>query len=605
MLAATCNNIGKDCSPTGAPAGPTFPFFGSSLQPGAQLASGGRNLSCSSPPNTELKLPSPLSHQQNRLRLPSEPESQNTPMTGIMTSQPVSSMANSLPKLPTNTVAPSSFMKYMDKLSPIAATPGTPEYTQQLQAKFASALAAGAGNPHSGPTSLTELYDPLKLAAAIQQAKSAAAAAYMFPPSATSAAAAASNPLSALASLTSGTAPGLHSASNNPNIPSLNPNSNSSAASAGSCQMCPTGGTQFAAGGHSPSKPGAGSPYITFVPVKTSSGSTALVPVCADRGCLNCITAIRQAQLSSGLGATPNCSHCNSSDHHSKTSLPQNLSAASIPGCGLNPPAASLLANPLLGTLNLQAALQNSPSLAAVYQQLAAANATVANSDSAISPGSVSEPRAFSPKQMHQELHKCKWAPIGGGQPCGKVCNSADDLMDHIKLVHMNTSPANHTTQNRNPSPTAAVSSALEEVASLQNLVNSNRRLSPSVIASQPSGVSTLSTSTNSFLGSLTSLSAANTLASLSNSLSRKIPGTMDLASALSAARFHPYSKFSLPTLTPSAATPLVGGTPSLNALGGGASNPAALSGLSPANLNALLNSAAASSFLMYDLPKA
>ena len=76
------------------------------------------------------------------------------------------------------------------------------------------------------------------------------------------------------------------------------------------CHLCPT--SQFiVGGGHSPPKPGTGSPYITFVPVKTTSSGTALVPVCADRGCLNCIVAIRQAQLATN---SSNCSHCTSSN---------------------------------------------------------------------------------------------------------------------------------------------------------------------------------------------------------------------------------------------------------------------------------------------------
>ena len=597
----------------------------------------------------ELKLPSPLSqHQNSRMRLSSEPEQPPNSNSGVHTA---TSMPSSISKVFSNNPPP-SLLKYMEKLSPISAgNAAAADYNQQLQAKFASALAANsaASGAQNLQSNLLDSYDPLKLAAAIQQAKNAAAAAYMFPSSGNT-----PNPLSALASLTSGNPVSALQSSANAALSGLNSSmgANSGNTTAGGCQMCPPG--QFiAGGGHSPSKPGAGSPYITFVPVKTSSGSTALVPVCADRGCLNCITAIKQAQLSShGGNGNSNCNHCNN-DHHSKSLASLAAASAQLSGVA-GPPtsagnlpgslassnnssatAAALLSNPLLNPLNIQAALHASPSLASLYQQLAAAHASSAGAmpmdTSQQSPGSIgghfgsagsidatSRGGNFSsPKPSsiltNQDLHRCKWAPIGGGHPCGKAFTSADDLMDHIKVVHMsvNNNSASSANQNAviNSSPTS-VSSAIEEANALQHLVNQNRRLSPSVVAASQNPMTNLTlTSTNSFLGSLSSLTAGNPLAaaaSLTNSLSRKMPGSLDLASALSAAaRYHPYSKFSLPSLSGnSVATSLPTSMSNLGHLGNGQPSPN-LAGLTPAGLNALLSSAAASSFLMYDLPKA
>jgi len=228
------------------------------------------------------------------------------------------------------------------------------------------------------------------------------------------------------------------------------------------------------------------------------------------------------------------------------------------------------------------------------------------------------------------------------GSPCGKGFSTADELMDHIKHVHMNTSSTGAANQTSQPlaghnvttavssaASQTSVSSAIEEANVLQQLVNSHRRLSPSVVAAAVASQTVPSSlaSSNNFLGSLGSLSAAavggNPLAnaaSLTSSLGRKMPGSLDLASALSAAaaaRYHPYSKFSLPpSLTGNGATgvappplptslPLGGPLASLGQTAG-APNSSLPGGLTPAGLNALLNSAsAASSFLMYDLPKA
>ena len=556
----------------------------------------------------------------NKLRLPTETDS----LGNLLNVPPVSVCPTSVAKSQIST--PPSMLKYMDKLSPIAASN---EYAQ-LQAKFASALSnstSATGAPM--PTSLGDIYDPFKLAAAIQQAKTAAAAAYMFP---------GSNPLSALSSLTSGAsalsaaAAGVNtSLSTNPISTTNTPSSNNSSQSNTTCHLCPT--SQFiVGGGHSPPKPGAGSPYITFVPVKTASSGTALVPVCADRGCLNCIAAIRQAQLATN---SSNCTHC-TSEQQNKTlaaaalAAQHNLSAAAtgnpLAGVGgLNTPSSGSTF-PFLPA-SLQAALQQPSSLAAVYQQLAAANAAAAaaslenNSVNAAGtnatsgttiPTDASNNRTNSPSKLaavNQDLHKCKWAPAGGGQPCGKSFASPEELMDHIKVAHMMTqsSPSVVSTANSGTSPGSqqlltnnsptSVASAIEEVSTLQQLVN-NRRLSPSSVTQPHTGAA--GGVTSSMLSSLQNLSAAsNPLASLS-SLSRKIPGTVDLASAISAAaRYHPYSKFSLPTSASG-----LSNAPSVGSLAATAP-PTGLSGLNPASLNALLSNAAASSFLMYDLPKA
>ena len=631
LLAATCNNIGKDCGSLGGQAqAPSqhqntgYPFFTSSMPANVAKSTSGRTLSCSSPVS-EIKLTSPLGvtqHGATKLRLPTETDS----LGSLLNVPAVSVCPTSVAKSQITT--PPSMLKYMDKLSPIAATN---EYAQ-LQAKFASALSNSTSVATTGApmaTSLGDIYDPFKLAAAIQQAKTAAAAAYMFP---------GSNPLSALSSLTSGASAlsGVNTSlgSTNPISSTINTPSSNTSQNNTTCHLCPT--SQFiVGGGHSPPKPGAGSPYITFVPVKTASSGTALVPVCADRGCLNCITAIRQAQMATN---SSNCSHCTSEQQN------KSLAAALAAQHNLNSAAAAAATgNPLAGVgglstpssgstfpflpASLQAALQQPSSLAAVYQQLAAANAAAAaaasldnsgnTGNTASIPTDASNNRTNSPSKLtataNQELHKCKWAPAGGGQPCGKSFASPEDLMDHIKLAHMmsttqspvTTSAANNGTSpgsqllnsnNNNNSPTS-VASAIEEVSTLQQLVN-NRRLSPSSVTQPPTGGVTAS----SMLSSLQNLSAAsNPLASLS-SLSRKIPGTVDLASAISAAaRYHPYSKFSLPSL-PTTASGL-SSAPSVASLAPVSSG---LSGLNPASLNALLsNAAAASSFLMYDLPKA
>ena len=732
LLAATCNNIGKDCSPPmnnnnpNANNGPPSSIFGA----------GGRTLSCGSPPLGELKLPSPLSHHGgNRMRLASETSEQQPPsnvldshtLGGLRvapTVQPNGSVASGMPKpqhpsqqQPILSNPPgagaASLLKYMDKLSPVAAAA---DYSQQLQAKFASALAASAAQ--NLPSNLLDSYDPLKLAAAIQQAKAAAASAYMFPPAgAAGAGAAGTNPLSALASLTganpvtalqssansaAATAAALSAGLGSPgSAPGAPPASNAN--SGNGCQMCGPPSQFIAGGGHSPSKPGVGSPYITFVPVKTPGGSTALVPVCADRGCVNCIAAIRHAQLSTAHAGGPNsngaagCTHCLTNDpqanklntnnnNNSNMSTnnvsvsnanpvqPSNQAGGLLNSTGMSAAAAALLSNPLLlsnpSMGGLQSALHTSPSLAALYQQLASGTPmdTSSNNVSSAAPTGVTSGltslesslagrgAAFSPKlgqQVNnsgnqQELpHRCKWAPVGGGSPCGKGFSTADELMDHIKQAHMNpsgTNNSNQAVQNQQgnvanghnasavatSSPQSAVSSAIEEANVLQQLVNSNRRLSPSVVAAAVASqtVPSTLTSTNSFLGSLGSLSAAaagaNPLASaasLTSSLGRKMPGSLDLASALSAAaaaRYHPYSKFGLPPSLSANSTP--GGVPpaplpSSLPLGGplgslgqtaGATNPSLPAGLTPAGLNALLSSAtAASTFLMYDLPKA